>query len=131
MVLKKRLASAKKELHKIARSYGFKVVYGRSNLMEGSGYFDQHAKIIKVYIGKHKFFSRRLALHTLAHEVRHLIHQQEGLYRDYYRPEHQYAITTVYKRGRVPKWYNPPNIGVAVRAERDCDSWAFKFLEKY
>lgn len=55
-------------------------------------------------------------LHCFAHEVRHALHKNEGLFRSYYK-----ALDT----GTIP------NMGVAARAENDCHRWGHKFLNKW
>lgn len=57
--------------------------------------------------------SRRDILYTLAHEVRHAMHLAQGYFPHYYKPISKRKL----------------NLGVAVRAERDCDKWANKWLK--
>ena len=54
-------------------------------------------------------------LFSLAHEIRHALHVEQQLYTQYY----------LFSSGQSERF----NAGLFIRAERDCDKWASKFLE--
>lgn len=138
-VNKKRYNQLLKELREIAGFCGFtiqlrkrEVIYkrhgeNRPNFGEMYGYCDSvKRKLTVVYFGK---VGRAKILWVMAHEVRHAIHVNMNMFKDYYDLRHREASTTLDKDGVLPDGYKPPDLAVAVRAERDCDRWAFKWLK--
>jgi len=96
-----------------------------------------HPELSRFVTGSHCEWSRELRvfvygkmsyatiLFTLAHEVRHAIHVREGLFKSNYGLNKR--LMKLAMRGRKDQW-RWPNLGVAIRAENDCDRWANKFL---
>jgi hypothetical protein len=139
-VNKKKYGQLLKDLRQIAGYCGFtvqirkrEVIYKRHgeerpNFGEMYGYCDPvKRKLTVVYFGN---TGRAKILWVLAHEVRHAIHVSTNMFKDYYDIRHREAINTLNKTGLLPEGYRPPDLGIAVRAERDCDNWAFKFLKE-
>lgn len=137
-VNKKRYNQLLKDLRQIAGFCGFtiqlrkrEVIYKRyetniPNFGEIYGYCDSvKRKLTIVYFGK---TGRAKILWVMAHEVRHAIHVNTGIYKDYYDLRHREARYKLDSDGVLPIGYKPPDLSVAVRAERDCDQWAFKYL---
>jgi hypothetical protein len=134
---------AKKEMQVIAKQYGFRIVIRRQaepvinpedSIYEKPsirGYYSVSRKEATVVVPWNAGRRPRHLISIMAHEVRHAMHHALGLYRDYYRAEHKVALTIFNKTRQVPTWYTPPNLGVGMRAELDCDDWARKFLKKH
>jgi hypothetical protein len=131
---------ARKEIRLIAKFYGFTVrIRRQAKPVENyynqkpytRGYYSIPRKEVVVVIPWNIKKNSRHLISIMAHEVRHGIHHALGLYKDYYRVEHRDKLTEFYKTGKVPHLYVPPNLGVAMRAELDCDAWMRSFLKKH
>lgn len=86
----------------------------------------------KISIVIHGRPSRRSVIHTFAHEIRHAIHQNAGLFKDYYRKKpRQWAICSALCRSRTAYQIEKFNLKNAWLAERDCDKWGNKFLVSF
>lgn len=75
------------------------------------GYFNEEEKVVTVFMRSPdgRFRSHADIAFILAHELRHIQHFEQGLYREYY----------IEREERVPEL-----MLVAIRAERDCDRYA-------
>lgn len=130
----------------MARAIGYEVrIYYRPRAGKQSGLRSSNFAAIrgtceqfpkrKIVVSCYGRQARRNLLFVLAHEVRHALHVRDGIFADYYRPysEDAAAVAFAYslndKRG-LPKNFKLPNLSVAIRAERDCDKWAAKFLRE-
>lgn len=76
--------------------------------------------------------ARRSIIHTFAHEIRHAIHANNGLFKDYYRQEPFIWVKgPVHMRNSTASTIKAFNLKNAWLAERDCDRWGNKFLAHY
>lgn len=69
-------------------------------------------------------------LFVMAHEVRHLQHYKSGIFKDYYREEHETSLDLFSETGNLPIGYVPPMPWVGIRAESDCNRWAVSFMKE-
>lgn len=126
----KEMRALMRELRTIAKYHGVEVVVHRKSAFAtgelrcyANGFYDirKHRAVVTVY-GRP---SRRAVLAAVAHEVRHGMHVNLGLYDSYYQDIDRKIQWNCWKKlSKIPI-----NLGVAKRAEQDCDRWADKWLE--
>jgi hypothetical protein len=121
------LQKALEDLVVMAMKSGFDVDFRDIPENTVVGLFHQKDKRITVDIGPKAGLEDILFI--TAHEVRHMQHYQEGIYRDYYRDEHEDSIDWFNKTDKLPISYVPPNPCVGIRAEADCNKWAKAFMK--
>jgi hypothetical protein len=92
------------------------------------GSFGQRSKKIEVNIGPSA--PTEDILFVTAHEVRHMQHYKLGIYKDYYREDHEHNLNRFSKTDILPIGYVPPKPCVAIRAESDCNKWAKAFMKQ-
>jgi len=127
-----------RELRAIARQHGFEVrtyTYDRlksDNYLRPfsprspSGYFKQRDKRIVVQRYRNTFL--KSVMYVLAHEIRHLLHVVEGKYPRYYSAYWEYEILKHHIMLKIPEKLDVNCFLQGIRAERDCNAWATKFL---
>lgn len=127
---KQKYLEVKRELQKIVTDHGhtYRIRRGKLHFHDGpnwgieGGFYEYERKIKVKSTGKN---GRAQILFVLAHEVRHMLHVKQNLYKSYYGLNHHLMHLAI--KGQKVQW-RWPNCGVAIRAERDCDRWALEFL---
>lgn len=129
----RRLVSAER---RVAKSYGFDVklrykpfswnrVKQHGVHTNVSGSFDQELRCIVLIITGRP--SRTWIMAVLYHEMRHLEHYTDVMFKDYYRLSPA-EIHAVQRDDVVPKGFMAPCMRTALLAERDCDRISHKRL---
>lgn len=125
--LLKEIKNTAKLLNVELRIYHRPIKYNRNNEgkpnygeMYGS-YSQSRKKIICTFFGKIGYGKK---LNLLLHELRHAIHDNEGLFKDYYNPLWEKDIKII-KSSR-----KKPCIKTAFLAEVDCNKFAYYWLRK-
>ena len=136
--MRKRISKAdflaiKKELISIAHDCGYTVRMTKHPIKQymyehGMRYFSIHGTASsfkkRLTVSMNGRPAHHLQLFILAHEVRHALHTKNGLYKDYYRPELE-----TYTQPKIESYKLPCRL-IAIRAERDCDRWAYNYLKE-
>lgn len=120
---------AKDDLIRQINNLGFHVAFLGQNHKRGGGSMDDGLKIVTVYYPA----TRKRTIFVLAHELRHVQHLRLMLYPSYYNPEvYQYAMDLWQVESPMDvfsiKRPDLPNLGVALRAENNCNRFAEKYL---
>jgi len=128
-----------RELKAIAKQHGCKVrIYTYDALKKDSGYlrsfshthsggeYDAEKKCLRIRKYRNTFML--VVLHTLAHEVRHMLHDAKDIYPKYYSKYWQDKLIEFNKNGKTSGELDISCFLQGVRAERDCNKWADKFL---
>lgn len=127
-----------RELKAIAKKHGYKVrIYTYTALKDDtyirffsprfpSGDFEQFKK--SIVIRKYKNTFLKSVIKVLAHEIGHLMHTVEGKYLRYYSSYWDHEVSKYYSTHKIPDKLNISCFLQGVRAERDCDKWASRFL---
>lgn len=106
------VCAIKKEKFKYGRGFGV------------SGTYSAKTKRINLRIRGNCAYLEILA--TLAHEVRHAQHHQEGLFPEYYDPQlESKEYLSQIKQGLII----PPSVEIGLVAENDCNSFAREYLK--
>ena len=122
-----RFERAMEDLVVMATKSGFDTQFNIHSGKTAAGLFHQNQKIIEISFGITA--PNELILFVTAHEIRHMQHYQLGLYKDYYREEHEDQIGHFNNTDDLRAGYLPPKPCVAIRAESDCNKWAVRFMK--
>lgn len=138
--MKSTMKQMMRELKAIAKQHGFTArIYTHNALGKDSGYtrnfshlgpsgnFDELNK--RIIVRKYRNTFMIGVLFVLAHEIGHLLHHIEGKYPRYYSEYWRKEIGTFYKTHQIPEKLDVSCFLQGIRAERDCDKWARKFLK--
>jgi hypothetical protein len=127
-----------RELRSMAKKHGYEVrIYIYEALKDDSylrffsprapsGDFKQREK--RIVIRRYRNTFLKSIMWVMAHEIGHLIHVVDGKFPRYYSKYWDSAVTKFYDGSPIPRKLDTSCFLQGVRAERDCDRWATKFL---